>query len=97
MKLLRKPRQVDEHRAAELIQRGERAEALLRDEIFREALEAVEAKYVTAWRNSSMDEYELRERAHICVCLLTDLKGQLIQYVRDGAIAGKQLEDSLRH
>jgi len=81
---------------ARRIGRANRAEALLNDEMFQEAFEAVESVYEAAWRTSDAYDYEQRERAYVAVKLLDDLKNLLLGYVRDGEIAQKQLERSMR-
>jgi len=95
LNMLRKPRQIDPEEEHQRIVRGERAEALLRDDAFREALESIEAVYMGAWRNSEAIDVERRERAHIAVCLLDDLRNLLIDYVRQGAVAREIVEKSL--
>lgn len=77
-------------------ERGEHAQSLLRDETLMEAFAAVERVYMEAWRSSSLDQVELRERAHIAVGLLNDLKGQIISYVREGASAADRVEQERR-
>lgn len=94
--MLRKPREIDPVVVQRQIERGQRAENLLRDDTFREALEHIESVYLRAWRASEQHDVETRERAHIAVCLLDDLKNLLIGYVRDGVVAQDLVEKSLR-
>jgi len=89
---LRKPKTLDESAMGAARERGEHAQALLRDEALMGAFAAVERVYMEAWRGSSLDQVELRERAHIAVSLLNDLKGQIISYVREGASASDRIE-----
>jgi hypothetical protein len=92
---LRRPRQLNEGKLHDQRVRGERAEALLRDEVFIEALKSIEETYMTAWRKSEGLDVDRRERAHVAVCLLDDIRNQILSYVRDGAVAREQLEKSL--
>lgn len=85
------PVAINEGAERESMERGNLADELLKNEAFIEALSDVEKVYVGAWRNSRMDDIDLRERAHMCVCLLADLKGVLVGRVR----AGKHSQEKL--
>lgn len=89
---LRTPKQIDELALMKLRERGARAEALLRDETLAEAFVEVEKIYMQAWRGSDALDVELRERAHIAVNLLADLKAQIIHYAREGDAARASME-----
>lgn len=96
MRLLRKIKHIDPAEESKKLERASRAEALLRDDTFREALENIESAYMHSWRQSALPDYELRERCHIALCLLDDIKSQLLNFVRDGVVAQERLEKSLR-
>jgi hypothetical protein len=89
---LRKPKELNEGKLAEERARGDHAEALLRDDVLMAAFADVEGVYLEAWRKSGFDEVDLRERAHIAVGLLNDLKSRLISFVQDGAVAREKLK-----
>lgn len=93
---LRMPVRVDE--AAEMLarQRGSDAEALLNNTAFTEALADVERVYMEAWRNSLGTDIELRERAHVAISLLADLKNLLIARVSAGKVSLEKLRASLQ-
>lgn len=93
--VLRKPRHLDPEAEAEKRRRGDEAEQLLRNDAFRDALRAIEEVYMGAWRNSDVYDVERRERAHVAVCLLDDLKNLLVDYVRQGVVARDRLEKTL--
>jgi hypothetical protein len=93
---LRKPVTVDEHALRLRAERGARAENLLRDDTFSEALAEIEAFYLDAWRRSTLEAVDLRERAHIAVSLIDDLKNAIVSRVRDGEVARETLKKSLR-
>lgn len=93
--MLRKPRELDPEVEAEKRRRGDEAEQLLRNDAFREALESIEKVYMSAWRSSDVYDIERRERAHVAVCLLDDLRNLLVDYVRQGAVARDRLEKTL--
>lgn len=96
MRLLRKAKEIDPAEESKKLERAARAEALLRDDAFREGLENIEAAYMHSWRQSALTEYELRERCHIALCILDDIKAQLINFVRDGVVAQERIQKSLR-
>ena len=89
---LRKPVRVDEFKLREAARRGSAADELARNEAFSEAFDTVRGFYMDAWRNSDALDVEVRERCHVAVCLLDDLKTQIISTVRDGAAARETLE-----
>lgn len=88
---LRKPARVDPVRLQMESERGARADALLRDEAFNEALDEIRAVYMSAWRNSDALDVEARERCHVAVCLLDDIKAQLVSTVRNGTAAREKI------
>lgn len=90
--LLRKPVKVDDLALRKLRERGAHAEALVRDETLSEAFVEVEAAYMGAWRSSDPFDVEARERAHLAVTLLAHLKGQLINFVREGEVAKAKIQ-----
>lgn len=95
MRTLRKPTTVDETGLSAQMERGARAEALLGDEMLQQAFRDIETIYLRAWRQSDAHDVEGRERAHVAVCVLDDLRNQLLAFVRDGAVARERLEKAL--
>lgn len=89
--MLRKPAQPDELELLKARERGARAEALLRDETLMEAFTEIERVYYEAWRSSGALDIELRERSHISINLLGDIKAQLIRFVREGEVSKKAI------
>lgn len=90
-KLLRKPVEIDEGRLAQQRARGEAADQLLKHELLAEAFQRIESVYLDAWRNSTTFDTELRERTWMAVQLLGDVKQFLINTVRTGEVATKQI------
>lgn len=89
---LRKPVHVDEFKLHEASRRGASADELMRNEAFHEAFEQIRDVYMDAWRNSDALDVDRRERCHVAVCLLDDIKNQLISTVRNGAVARETLD-----
>lgn len=96
LNLLRKPKEVDEVAIARAIERAARAEALAKDDAFTDALQKVEGFYTEAWRKSDALDIEARERAWVAIKLLEDIRASIIATVREGVVAQKQLEKTLR-
>lgn len=88
---LRKEKKPDEQALRKQRERGEAAQRLMKDELLAEAFAEVERVYLTAWRNSGALDIEMRERAHIAVNLLDDVKNHLFSVVRDGIAAANRL------
>ena len=93
---MRKPKEVNELVLAKQRERGDRARALINDELLSEAFVRVERVYMDAWRGSGCLDVELRERAHVAVNLLSDLKRQIVAFVAEGDAAVKKLEAELK-
>ena len=85
------PSEINEAAERAALERGNQATALMENEAFKEALEDVEKVYIAAWRNSNALDVELRERAHMCVGLLADIRNVLVGRIR----AGKQASEKL--
>lgn len=89
----RKPApEIDPRVAAEAQRRGQRAKQLLDDADLKRAFDTVEAVYLNAWRNSLATDVEVRERAHVAVSLLKDLRNYLLATVEQGDAMARKLE-----
>jgi hypothetical protein len=94
---LRKPKELDEIENARRRERGAKAEALLRDEALQDAFKALDEAYTKIWRTSvDPEDVGTRERAWAFSKVLDDLRNHLLSVVRDGAVAQRELEKSLR-
>jgi hypothetical protein len=71
--------------------RGVRAQALLDNELLKEAFEKIESFTLDAFKNSKADEAQLRDDAWRSYKLLQNLKGELSRLVITGKDASKQL------
>jgi hypothetical protein len=92
---LRKPVEIDEGALRARSARANSAEELQRNTAFTESLAEIEAFYLNAWRSSTLDQVELRERAHIAVSLIDDLRNCVLSRVRDGELARASLRKTL--
>lgn len=73
--------------------RGAKASALLRSEIYLEAMQKVEAGIVDAWKTSPVRDVEGQTYLRLMMKVLTDLKG----HIKDVAETGKMAEVSFEH
>jgi hypothetical protein len=71
--------------------RSERAQALLDDPLLVDAFAALEAKWLSAWRNSPSRDSDGREKIWLHLKALEELKGQLESVLTDGIVARDQL------
>jgi hypothetical protein len=87
------PRKRDEKKLHSKVARGKRAEALINDPLFQEALDAISKEIEMGWKNSSAGESgrEIRDNAYLMHRLLLRLKGQFKSIMVDGGNAQKLL------
>ena len=70
---------------------GEKAQALLRNEILQEAFEFLEKQYHEAWANSSLDQKDPREKVFMMLTTLKAVKQHIENVVTDGKLADDTL------
>jgi hypothetical protein len=73
--------------------RGERASALLRNELLNEAFEKLEEDFIQAWKHSPVNDSQNRERLYMLCQNLSALKGYREGIVTDGKLAKAQLDE----
>jgi hypothetical protein len=73
--------------------RAIRAQQLMDDELFNEALANLEADYITAWKASLLRDTEARERLWQAVQIVGKIKGHFELMVQSGKLAKKQLDE----
>ena len=71
--------------------RGEKAQALLRNEILIETFDFLEKQYHDAWANSSVDQNEAREKVFMMLQNLQTVKQHIESVVITGKLAPAQL------
>jgi|TARA_R100001126_G_C4729309_1_gene103072 exo-beta-1,3-glucanase (GH17 family) len=71
--------------------RGEKAQALLRNEILIETFDFLEKQYHDAWANSSVDQNEAREKVFMMLQNLQTVKQHIESVVITGKLANDQL------
>ena len=77
--------------------RAEKAAALLRNELFIEAFEYLDEQFIEAWKTSSVDDNEAREKLFHLMQALGAVKGYFQSVVEDGKLAQAQLDEFKRY
>jgi hypothetical protein len=75
------------------MERGEKAAALLRNELLQEAFSQLETDFIQAWKASSVEDSQNRERLYMLCQNLSALRGYLEGVVTDGKLAKAQLDE----
>ena len=84
---------MNECKVRESMERGEKASALLRNELLQEAFDRLEADFIQAWKASSVEDSQNRERLYMLCQNLSALRGYLEGVVTDGKLAKAQLDE----
>lgn len=84
---------MNEGKVRESMERGEKAAALLRNELLQEAFNQLEADFIQAWKASSVEDSQNRERLYMLCQNLSALRGYLEGVVTDGKLAKAQLDE----
>jgi hypothetical protein len=84
---------MNEGKARELMQRGEKAASLLRNEILLEAFETLEADFIQAWKHSPVNDSQNRERLYMLCQNLSAVQAYLEKVVSDGKLAKSQIDE----
>lgn len=82
--------------AEDAIRRGERAQSLLEDPLFRDTWETLEAEILHQWRDSPVRDTEGRERLFMAIRLLERLRGLFEAHVANGKLASARIDDLRR-
>lgn len=72
---------------------AERARALIEDPLLVAAWEALDARFMLAWRNSPADKPELRERIWHHIQALAEVRAELETVLNDGLMARSALDE----
>lgn len=78
---------MNEGKAREKVDRGIKAETLLRNELLQEAFDYLENEFTNAWKNSSVEDTQARERLYMLCQNLSAVKGYIQSAVEDGKLA----------
>ena len=84
---------MNEGKSREMMERGEQAAGLLRNEILQEAFENLENEFILAWKQSSVEDSQNRERLYMLCQNLSAVRGYLENVVTSGKLAKSQLDE----
>ena len=84
---------MNEGKARELVDRGEKAADLIRNEILEEAFTSLETEFIQAWKHSSVEDSQNRERLYMLCQNLSAVKGYIENVVSSGKLAKSQLDE----
>ena len=84
---------MNEGKSREMMERGEQAAGLLRNEILQEAFENLENEFIQAWKQSSVEDSQNRERLYMLCQNLSAVKGYIENVVSSGKLAKSQLDE----
>ena len=74
------------------LEKGSRAEALVRSEVYQEAFKGVRQAILETWANSPIRDTEGQHELRVMLKLLDDLNGHLVSMVNTGKLASAQIE-----
>ena len=76
--------------------RGTRAQELLNDPLIKDSFEALEAQYITLWKNSDPADSEGRDRIYNCMQSLNEFQGQLSHTMQSGKMSQDQTQRMIK-
>ena len=83
----------DEHKLLHDQDRALRAQALLENDLFNDALATLEAEYIAAWKMTPLRDTEGRERVWQAVQIVGKIKDHIGAVLNDGKLAAAQLRE----
>lgn len=84
---------MNEGKVRENMERGEKAAALLRNELLQEAFSTLEQDFMQAWKVSPVEDLQNRERLYMLCQNLSALQGYLESIITGGKLAKSQLDE----
>ena len=82
----------DEAKLHQALSRGDRAQALLNNDILKDAFGALERDYITALFETSAQDQIAREKLYLAVNVVRKVRDHLHHVVSDGKLAKKQID-----
>lgn len=70
-----------------------RAQALLEDDLLKEAFSSLESAYTGAWRSTTIDDVTGREKLFLAINIVGKVRDHLTVIVNDGKLAVRELRD----
>jgi hypothetical protein len=82
----------DKMNLTERAYKGDKANELLNNEIFSDAMSNVRQAILTAWQNCPIQDRDTQHELKLMVRLLTDLEHNIRSFVQDGNMAKFEIE-----
>lgn len=79
-----------EHLKEAVLRKGAKAQTILDDEVFQEAVKSVRQQYLDAFEGSKVTESEVREMSYMAIRLLKEIEGRLQTYVSEALFEQKK-------
>jgi len=73
--------------------KASRAQALLEDEMLKEAFDSLESAYTSAWRSTTIDDVTGREKLFLAINVVGKVRDHLTAIVSNGKLAARELRD----
>ena len=78
---------MNEGKLRDAMDRAHKAELLLNNEILNDAFDYLESEFISAWKQSAIEDTQSRERLYLLSQNLSALKGYIERVVEDGKLA----------
>ena len=75
------------------VAKGEKAQIILEDELFKEAIQSIKEDYMNQFVGTSYKDSDARTALWIAIHQLDKIVGHLTELMNTGKLASKQLED----
>jgi len=75
------------------LSRAAQARDLLSHELLTEAFKTLEASYSDAWRTSSVDQVDAREKLFLAINIVGKVRDHLSAVLNNGKLAKRELDD----
>ena len=82
---------MNEGKLASEMERGHKADLLMKNELLQEAFETLENEFTTAWKQTTYDQVVERDRLYNLCQALDSLKSYLASVAQNGRMAENQL------
>tara|TARA_R110002020_G_scaffold474699_2_gene706785 strand:- start:683 stop:958 length:276 start_codon:yes stop_codon:yes gene_type:complete len=81
----------DEGRLREELDRGQKANDIIRNPVFEETFMVLRQRYTTLWENTEIDEQEEREKLYFAINVLGDIYDHIVSVMQTGEMADREL------
>jgi hypothetical protein len=86
----------DEHSLIQTVSKAKKAEGLLKDELLTEAFAGLETAYIEAWRKTTIEDVQGREKLFLAINVIAKVRDHLTSIVNGGKVAASELQELQR-